>query len=173
MSGVSSRGTEFDEFVMGSAIGLKRMAIALTGDPGAAEDLVQDVLERMYVAWPQIDEPVAYARRALVNRATNRWRGRRRRPELPLEAAGQPSVADSADHHGSRDLIVRAVSSLPPRQRAVVVLRFLADLSEADTARLLGCSTGTVKSQSARALGRLRELIPAEPDPVPVMRSRP
>ncbi|HVT63609.1 MAG TPA: SigE family RNA polymerase sigma factor [Mycobacteriales bacterium] len=155
------RGSDFDDFVVASAPALLRMSIALTGDRGAAEDLLQDVLERMYVAWPRIDEPSAYARRALVNASSNRWRLRARRPEHAVAALPEVAIADSADAQSHRDELVRAVAMLPARQRAVVVLRFLEDLSEAETARALGCTTGTVKSQTARALSKLRELIPS------------
>jgi RNA polymerase sigma factor (sigma-70 family) len=113
----------------------------------------------MYVAWPRVDEPVAYARRALVNASTNRWRLRGRRPERPLADAPEPLVADRTEEHSRRDELVRAVALLPARQRAVVVLRFLEDLTEAETAQALGCTTGTVKSQTARALMKLRELV--------------
>lgn len=153
------RGSDFDGFVVAASPGLLRMSVALTGDRSAAEDLLQDVLERLYVAWPRVDDPSAYARRALVNASTNRWRLRGRRPERPLDDAPEPLVSDRTDEHGRRDELVRAVATLPGRQRAVVVLRFLADLSEAETAKLLGCSVGTVKSQTARALTKLRELI--------------
>jgi RNA polymerase sigma-70 factor (sigma-E family) len=156
---VRRRGSEFDDFVVGAAAGLQRMAIALTGDCTAAEDLVQDILVRMYVAWPRIEDPAAFARRALINAATNRWRLRGRRKEQPLSTASDPAVGDRTDEHGRRDELVRAISSLPSRQRAVVVLRFLQDMSEADTAAALGCSVGTVKSQTSRALTRLRELL--------------
>ncbi|HVT20650.1 MAG TPA: SigE family RNA polymerase sigma factor [Mycobacteriales bacterium] len=154
------RGSDFDGFVVSAAPGLLRMAIALTGERAAAEDLLQEVLERMYVAWPRIDDPLAYARRALANRSANRWRLRARRPEHTVATLPEIAVTDRADEHGARDELVRAVALLPARQRAVVVLRFLADLSETETAQVLGCSTGTVKSQSARALAKLRELIP-------------
>ncbi len=144
------------------------MAIALTGDRTAAEDLVQDVLTRMYVAWPRIDDPAAFARRALINASTNRWRLRGRRKEQPLSTAPDPSVSDRSDAHGRRDELVRAISSLPSRQRAVVVLRFLQDLPEAETAAVLGCSVGTVKSQTSRALTRLRELLAEADDREPL-----
>lgn len=156
---MTRRGSDFDDFVAGAAAGLHRMAYALTGERAAAEDLVQDVLERMFVAWPRVDEPLAYARRALVNRSANRWRSRARRREVALAEPVEIPVADTTDHHGRRDQLVRAISTLPPRQRSVVVLRFLADLSEAETAAALGCSAGTVKSQTSRALARLREVL--------------
>jgi RNA polymerase sigma-70 factor (sigma-E family) len=172
MTDVSGRGTDFDEFVLGAASDLKRMAIALTGDRSAAEDVVQDVLERMYVAWPRIDEPLAYARRALINTATNRWRRRRRHREVPLEAAPEPALVDGSEQHGHRDELLRAIAALPRGQRAVVVLRFLHDLSEAETAQTLGCSPGTVKSQSARALARLRTLVVESADSGPTLARR-
>ncbi|HTW21710.1 MAG TPA: SigE family RNA polymerase sigma factor [Mycobacteriales bacterium] len=167
ITGVQSRGEDFDQFVLGAGTGLMRMAVALTGDRTAAEDLLQDVLERMYVAWPRIDEPLAYARRSLVNASTNRWRGRGRRREIALSEAAHLTVPDRSDDHDRRDLVARAVAALPARQRAVVVLRFLCDLSEVDTASVLGCTAGTVKSQTARALARLRDLLDDASDAEP------
>jgi RNA polymerase sigma-70 factor (sigma-E family) len=153
------RGVEFDGFVIASGDRLLRAAFALTGDRGAAEDLVQDVLERLYVAWPRIADPLAYARRALVNHSHNRWRHRARHPEIALADHHDRPTADASDGHDQRDALVRAIATLPPRQRAVIVLRFLEDLSEADTARLLDCSAGTVKSHTARAIARLRDVV--------------
>lgn len=163
--GVSSQrpGAEFDAFVLGQSSSLLRAAVLLTGDPAAAEDLLQDVLERLYVAWALVDEPLPYVRRALVNSSRSRWRSRSRRPELPLLAGHDAAVADRADEGAGHDRVVRALRALPPRQRAVVVLRYLEDLSEADTAALLGCSVGTVKSQASRALARLRTQIDLTP----------
>ena len=150
------RGPEFDEFVVGASTRLLRAAFLLTGDVHAAEDLVQDVLARMYVAWPRIDDPTAYARRALTHGATNRWRSRRRRPEVPLEPShDRPGWLPDAE----RLDVLRALADLPDRQRAVVVLRFLEDASVEETARALGCTAGTVKSHTARALPRLRALL--------------
>jgi RNA polymerase sigma-70 factor (sigma-E family) len=148
----------FTEFVRDRSTALLRTAVLLAGgDRGHAEDLVQGVLERMYVRWDRIDgPPEAYARRALTHAAVNRWRTRRRRPELPLlaeDAAGRDRAADV----DLRDALVRALHTLPPRQRAVLVLRYFDDLAETDVAATLGCSVGTVKSQTSRALARLRE----------------
>lgn len=159
------RGSEFDDFVVSAAPGLLRIAVALTGERGAAEDLLQDVLERMYVAWPRIDDPLAYARRALSNASANRWRLRSRRPEYLLSEMPEAVTADATDEHGERDRLRRAITRLPARQRAVIVLRFLADLSEAETARTLGCTVGTVKSQAARALINLRRLVGDQDQP--------
>jgi RNA polymerase sigma-70 factor (sigma-E family) len=172
MKGMTRRGSDFDEFVVAAAPGLHRMAYALTGDRGAAEDLVQDVLERMYVVWPRIDEPIAYARRALVNRSANRWRSRGRRQEVALSESVDLAVLDHSDAHGRRDELVRLVATLPNRQRAVIVLRFLADLSESETAAVLGCSTGTVKSQTSRALAALRGRLDSTEHPIPARSPR-
>jgi RNA polymerase sigma factor (sigma-70 family) len=113
----------------------------------------------MYLRWARIDgSPEAYARRALVHASVNRWRGRRRRPELPLLDSDPPlSGGDDAATVDLRDALVRALLTLPPRQRAVLVLRYLDDLPETEVAVALGCSVGTVKSQASRALTRLRE----------------
>lgn len=162
---MSQRGAEFDEFVVASSQRLLRTAFALTGDRVAAEDLVQDVLEKLYVAWPRVDDPPAYARRALVNHSNNRWRTRGRRPESPLTEAHEISVADGTSRSDDHDAVVRAITTLPARQRAVIVLRFLDDLSEHDTAVALSCSVGTVKSQTSRALAKLRDVLGAD-DPV-------
>jgi RNA polymerase sigma-70 factor (sigma-E family) len=164
VSGMSERGGDFDEFVVASANRLLRSAFALTGDRTAAEDLVQDVLERLYVAWPRVDDPYAYTRRSLVNHSSNRWRHRARRPETHLSEAHTPAVTDLTGRSDDHDAIIRALATLPARQRAVIVLRFLDDLSEADTAVTLSCSVGTVKSQTARALARLREVLHSDDD---------
>lgn len=151
---------EFTDFVRGRSTALLRTAVLLTGgDRGHAEDLLQGVLERMYVRWGRIQgPPEAYARRALVHASINRWRGRRRRPELPL-LGPDPCVeaADDASRVDLRDALVRELLTLPPRQRAVLVLRYFDDLPEAEIAEALGCSVGTVKSQASRALARLRQ----------------
>jgi RNA polymerase sigma-70 factor (sigma-E family) len=151
------REAEFEEFVRGRAAALLRSAYLLTSDRHAAEDLVQEVLEQVYLRWRRIHgSPEAYARRALVNRATNRWRLRRRRPEAPLPEGRDPAGPDHADSVVAYAAVVDALRELPVRQRAVVVLRYLDDLAEAEVADLLGCSVGTVKSQASRGLARLR-----------------
>ena len=165
------RSTEdFDEFVRGRSASLMRSAYLLTGDRHAAEDLVQEVLMRMYARWRSIRKaPDAYARRALVHRAINRWRSRSRRPETALldrdEATGRDEMAGVT----ARRDVVLALRALPPRQRAVVVLRYLDDLSEAETAAVLGCGVGTVKSQASRGLARLREALTDDEAPQPAL----
>lgn len=154
--------TEFAEFVTHRSPALLRTAYLLCGgDRGAAEDLLQDVLERTYARRGRVRghlEP--YVRAALANAAANRWRGRGRRvAESPLERAAEPGVGGPEGPVADRDQVARALAALPPRMRAVLVLRFFDDLSEAATAAALGCSTGTVKSQTARGLQRMRDLL--------------
>lgn len=155
------RGAAFDDFVRARSTALLRMAYLLTGDRHAAEDLLQDVLEQIYQRWPRIHTaPEAYARRALVNRSTNRWRWRARRPEAAL---GHHDVAqgDRTEDIAVRDTVVMALRELPAQQRAVVVLRFLEDLPVAEVAEALGCSEGTVKSHTSRGLAKLRAALAA------------
>lgn len=146
----------FDDFVRSRSTGLLRIAYLLTGDRHSAEDLVQEVLEQMYVKWRRIHGmPEAYARRALVNRAANRWRRRGRRPEAPL-GGHDVAAPDHSDHVVVRDAVLDALRVLPARQRAAVVLRYLEDLPVAEVARALDCSEGTVKSSVSRGLASLR-----------------
>jgi RNA polymerase sigma-70 factor (sigma-E family) len=153
------RGADFDEFVRARTATLLRVAFLLTGDRYAAEDLLQEVLEQVYVRWHRVrGAPEAYARRALANRAANRWRGRRRRPERGFGDL-QPAVADETDAVMVRDVVLAGLRTLAPRQRAAVVLRFLEDLPVAEVARALGCSEGAVKSHTSRGLARLRQVL--------------
>lgn len=150
---------EFDDFVRGRSPALLRTAFLLTGDRGHAEDLLQEVLGQMYARWGSIRvSPEAYARKALVHRSINRWRRARRMRWGPMPD-DLPNRGDPAADLAARDEIERALMLLPARQRAVLVLRYLDDLSEADTAAALGCSPGTVKSHASRGLSRLRQLL--------------
>ncbi len=154
---------EFTDFVTHRSPALLRTAYLLCGgDRGAAEDLLQEVLERTFPRWRRIRErPEPYVRAALANAATNRWRYRARRvPEASLEWDHQhPQLAGPEQRVADRELVVHALGALPPRMRAVLVLRFFDDLSERDTATALRCGVGTVKSQTSRGLVRMRELI--------------
>lgn len=155
----ASEDRGFDDFVRGRSTALLRTSYLLTGDRGAAEDLLQGVLERVARRWTSIaNSPDAYVHRALTNAAVNRWR-RRRPADLPLLDSDHPSTPDSSDIIAVRDQLIRGLMSLPARQRAVLVLRYFDDLTEAETAHALGCSIGTVKSQASRGLGRLRALV--------------
>ena len=134
---------------------LLRTARSLTGNPSDAEDLLQTALAKTYVAWERIED-----HRALVNTRTSQWRKRKvdefACDELP-EPDPVPAGDDPAEQQALRDAMWRAVMRLPARQRAMVVLRYYEDLSEAQTAEVLGVSVGTVKSAVSRALGKLRE----------------
>ena len=158
-----SSDLSFEEFVDTGSERLLRVAVLLTGDRGAAEDLLQDVLERLYVNWPRIDDPHAYARTAMTRKVTDRWRALGRRPR---EVAWQPwhdrvgHVAhDPTTASVERAGIVAHLRRLPPRQRAVIVLRYFEDWSEERIADELDCSRGTVKSQASKGLARLRQLM--------------
>jgi RNA polymerase sigma-70 factor (sigma-E family) len=138
-----------------------RLSRLLTGDPHRAEELLQDSLVKLYQRWRRVSahgNPHAYLRRMLVNANTSRWRRGRR--EHLVEVV--PEVPDPAGvRHEPDEELRRALLSLPPHQRAVVVLRHYADLTEREVATALGCSIGTVKSQNARAMARLRERLSA------------
>lgn len=147
-----------DAFVRARLPQLLGFARALTGSEHAAADLVQDALERCLPRWPRIvkDNPDAYVRRVMINRNVSVWRKMRR--EHLTDVAPE---AGYVDRRADLDLW-QAISQLPAGQRAVVALRYYEDLSEAEIARVLGCSPGTVKSQASRALDKLRTLLPQE-----------
>ncbi|MGO8957861.1 MAG: SigE family RNA polymerase sigma factor [Streptosporangiaceae bacterium] len=148
----------FDEFVAGRGQALQRFGYALTGDWALAEDLLQTALARAYPRWSRIqgDDPEAYVRKIMVNTWSSWWR-RRWRGEVPAEQVPESAGPDSFTDVDSRQALRAALATLPPRQRAVVVLRYHQDLSEAQVAQLLGVTVGTVKSQAAKALATLRE----------------
>jgi RNA polymerase sigma-70 factor (sigma-E family) len=156
----------FDAFVEERRESLLRTAFLLTGDLGRAEDLVQTALFETFRRWPRLHQrtdPIGYARKTLVSRHIDSARRRSWR-EVPVDLSASPSpieLVGVADHDGVLDrlLIRSALLGLPPRMRAVLVLRYFDDLTEADTADLLGCSVGTVKSTAFRGLARLREVL--------------
>jgi RNA polymerase sigma-70 factor (sigma-E family) len=149
---------EFTAFVTERTHVLFRVAYALCGDQHGAEDLLQGALAKAAVKWSSISgEAEHYVRRILYRDFVNAWRWRRRRPERSMaqlpERAARPDVADEAVQ---RLHIRAALATLPPRQRAVLVLRYLEDLPEQQVAEILGCAPGTVASQASRALAKLR-----------------
>ncbi|MFD4758264.1 SigE family RNA polymerase sigma factor [Streptomyces sp. NPDC058439] len=159
----------FSSFVRARGPVLLRAARSLTANPSDAEDLLQTALTKTYVAWERIEDHRAldgYVRRALLNTRTSQWRKRKvdeyACDELPEQET--PGAPDPAEHQTLHDAMWRAVLKLPDRQRAMVVLRYYEDLSEAQTAEVLGVSVGTVKSAVSRALGKLRE----DPELAPV-----
>jgi len=159
-------GKDFDDFVRCSSPRLLRTSYLLASDRGHAEDLLQEALVRTARHWRTArSAPEAYTRRIIVNLATDRWRARQRRPpEVPfgedaevLDSRVSPDAGIGPDE---RQLIIGALRQLPYQQRAVAVLRYWDGASVAETAALLGISEGTVKSYAARAIARLRELLP-------------
>jgi RNA polymerase sigma-70 factor (sigma-E family) len=161
-----ARDEEFSAFVLARRPELLRSACLLTaGDWHSAEDLVQTALAKLYVAWPRVRRTgtqVAYAWRILVNAHIDETRRPRWRREETV--AAPPDLPDpralSAFPDGLDGGVVRAaLAALPPGMRATVVLRHWADFSVEETAQILGCSTGTVKSQTAKGIGRLRDLL--------------
>ncbi|HEX7738778.1 MAG TPA: SigE family RNA polymerase sigma factor [Marmoricola sp.] len=152
----ADRVADFDDFVAARSTHLLRTAYLLTHDHALAEDLLQAALTKSWFAWKRIDgDPEPYVRKVLFNTYATWWRrkwnGERATEELP-----DRGVPDHAGAAASGHDLWEAISRLPKRQRAVVVLRYYEDLSEAETADLLGCSRGTVKSQLSKALAKLR-----------------
>ncbi|MDR8410293.1 SigE family RNA polymerase sigma factor [Nonomuraea sp. 3-1Str] len=143
----------YQEFVLARSDRLLRTAYLLTRDWALAEDLLQESLAKAWFAWPGVAEPEAYVRRVLVTTYTSWWRRKWRR-ELPSDDL--PDVPVDGGAGRDREELWQAVGRLPARMRAVIVLRFYEDLPVAEVARLLGCAPGTVKSQTAKALAKLR-----------------
>ena len=166
---MTGRSEEFRAFALDRSLRLHQSAYLLCGDWHLAHDIVQDTLVNVYRHWSRVrqaDSPDAYVRRILINEARDRWR--RRDKAVPVADVGaEPAdavIADATDDIARRDGLLRALVELPHQQRATVVLRYLEGLSQAETAQVLGCSEGTVKSQSSRALATLRKYLEkAEP----------
>lgn len=159
----TAREDSFPEFVEASWHRLLRTAYLLTGDHGAAEDLVQSALMRSFRHWDRIerdDAPEVYVRRVMVNLNISAWRRRRvvehSVAELPERGGTAGHQADHQEAHALRDELWRTVRAMPPKMRTVFVLRYFEDLSEAEIASVMGCAVGTVKSQISRGLAKLR-----------------
>jgi RNA polymerase sigma-70 factor (sigma-E family) len=151
---------EFSDFMHGRWAQLVRLGYGLTGDLQIAEDLAQTAFARAYASWPRVRraaDPDAYVRKIVVNANLNRFRKRRVIEDL---TAAVPEVAHSGDpvgRHEDRAALIGALLQLPYGQRAVVVLRYWLDMTEAEVAAVTGCSVGNVKSQASRALAKLRD----------------
>jgi RNA polymerase sigma-70 factor (sigma-E family) len=152
---------EFLDFVAYRGTAMFRTAYALTGDRHAAEDLIQTALAKTALRWSGVHtSPEAYVRRVMYHECVSSWR-RKRFAETPLPAVlNDHATPDHSDRTLIRMSLQTALRLLAPKQRAVVVLRFLEDLSERQVADIIGCSESTVGSQTSRALARLRELAP-------------
>lgn len=152
---------EFRAYVAARSSSLLRTAYLITGNRHDAEDLLQTALAKVWLAWARIEDKRAvdaYVRRALVNTHTSRWR-RRKLDEYPTADVPEIDVWGGRDDYAARELsdaLWLALAQLPRRQRIAVVLRYYEELSEAETAAVLGVSVGTVKSTVSRALGKLR-----------------
>ncbi|MFI6779606.1 SigE family RNA polymerase sigma factor [Micromonospora sp. NPDC050276] len=164
MASKDSLEEQFREFVAARSAALLRTAYLLTGDWATAEDLLQTALTKTYLAWKRlggIEAVEPYARRVMVNTSTSWWR-RRWHGERPTEVLPERAGVDEIEQQLDRDLLWRHLRELPNRQRAVLVLRYYEDMSEAQTAALLDISPGTVKSQASRALATLRRRMGAD-----------
>ena len=155
-------GENFAAFVAASRPALLRFGHVLTGSAQEAEDLVQEALAKSLRRWRRVraDNPVAYTRRVMINTHLTRWRrwgARVRLGDVPETAADDAGLRRGEDW----DTLRRALTLLPPRQRAVLVLRYLEDLPDTTIAELLGCSPGTVRSYAARGLAALRPVLTA------------
>ena len=157
---------ELEVFLAQRGKPLLRVAVLLTGSQEAGEDLLQAALERLLRRWASISgDPEGYLRRTLYHLAADDWRqqGLWRRKHLLLRPLHPAVTQDQTDEVDRRDALVRLLLQLPSRQRAVIVLRYWEQLNEAETAAVLGCSVGAVKSATSRALTRLRNLSAGQP----------
>ncbi len=156
--------SRFEEFATEHGAGLIKLGLMVSGDRGRAEDAAQEALVRVYQRWSRLDDPLAYARRTVVNATRDDWRRAERRTRAH-DAAGRLAALNRPDDVENdvlqRDALMAALNTLPHRQRAVIVLRHLCDLTEAETAAVLGIAVGTVKSQTFDALARLRQTLDA------------
>jgi RNA polymerase sigma-70 factor (sigma-E family) len=150
--------SDYPAFVAACWTRLLRTAYLLVQDWAAAEDLTQAALVKAWLAWPRLDDnPEAYVRKIIVTTHVSWWRRRWRHRELSTgQPPERPHAASATDAVDERDAVWRALGRLPAGQRAVVVLRYFEDRTEAQVAGIMGCSAGTVKSQTSRALARLR-----------------
>ncbi|WP_055717313.1 SigE family RNA polymerase sigma factor [Streptomyces torulosus] len=160
-----ARDEEFQSFLVGRWPRLMRTAFLLTGERHAAEDLVQTTLEQVYAAWRRVastDDPDAYVRRVMINAHARRHRRRLKEFLAPrTDSDLVPEVPDSGDRIAQADdrgALLTALSQLSPRQREAVVLRYWEDLSESQAAEAMGCSVGSVKSNAAKGLAKLRAI---------------
>lgn len=154
----------FTEFVAARSAALHRTAYLMVGERGLAQDLLQEALTKTYVAWPRLRDPSraeAYTRKAITTTAISWYRRKGWTAERP---GAEPREVARPGHEGEvteRDWLWRALMDLPPRQRAALVCRFYEDLSEAQTAEVMGCAPGTVKSQVSAGLVKLRRSVTA------------
>jgi RNA polymerase sigma-70 factor (sigma-E family) len=162
------RDADFSAYLAARQPALLRTAYLLTGNRADAEDLLQTSLAKLYLAWDRVREREAvdgYVRRIMVNENSSLWRRAWKRRELSVEEVPDRAGQQDRAEEGAADALWSFVQTLPRKQRAVVVLRYYEELSEAETAAVLGISVGTVKSQCSRALAALRARAPRSIDP--------
>lgn len=161
-----NRDAEFTDFVADHGARLLRTACLVTGDTHLGEDLLQTALAKAYGSWSKVrdaDHPVAYVRRLMINTHLG-WVRRLTNTERPLERFHDAGTGDHQSAHAETDEMRRALLRLSPRVRTAVVLRYFEDLSEAETAQVMGCSRSTVNNHVSRGLAALRELLAPERD---------
>jgi RNA polymerase sigma-70 factor (sigma-E family) len=167
---------EFKAYAAARMRDLRRTAFLLCGDWHHADDVVQTVFTKLYISWDKVqrhDRLDGYVRTMLVRATFDRRRRLSWRRELSSAALPETEATTTASSVEDRLVLFDALAKMPPRQRAVVVLRFWQDLDVTETAHLLGCTEGTVKSQSARGLAKLRELLAPEPAPAELTKGQP
>ena len=153
---------DFGEFVAARSPELLRLAYVLTGDQHAAEDLLQSALTKAAAHWGRIHgEPEGYVRRILYREQVGWWRRRARRPEIAMARVPELPARDEVAGVETRLALRDALLALPPGKRVMLVLRYLEDLSEGQVADILGCSVGTVRSQTHKAIAQLRSVLPS------------
>lgn len=160
----STDTAEFEGFVHACAPSLIRLSYALCGDLGRAQDAAQTAFERVYQRWGKISDPWAYARRVAVNSTHDGWRSFTSRVTVGLQGDHPRFSFDPMEATNDKDEIIRALRELSHAQRAVLVLRYWQDLTEAETAAALGVSVGTVKTHGHRAMQRLRRILDVQGD---------
>ena len=161
----SARKSQFEAFAEAQEAGLYRLAYSLCGNRERSEDAVQEALAQIYQRWTRVQDPLAYARRVAVNAARADWHRSRRQTDVTEALAREPVTEPTPpqDLLLERDALMVAVDRLPDNQRAVIVLRYGSQLSEAETAAVLEMPLGTVKTHSRRGLARMREMLSAVP----------
>jgi len=164
----ADRDADFSAYLAARQPALLRTAYLLTGSRADAEDLLQTSMAKLYLAWDRVREREAvdaYARRIMVNEHNSLWRRAWKRQEIAVDEVPEREAHEDRYDDGRDAALWSFVQSLPRRQRAIVVLRYYEELSEAETADVLGISVGTVKSQCSRALAALRARAPQSLDP--------
>jgi RNA polymerase sigma-70 factor (sigma-E family) len=166
VTSTSDKDAEFSDYMAARQPSLLRTAYLLTGDRHTAEDLVQTALAKLYLSWDKVQRRElvdGYVRRILVNEHNSMWRRAWKRKEVTTDALPEPDWVTDRTDDGQGAALWEFVQGLPKKQRAVIVLRYYEDLSEAETAQILGISVGTVKSQASRALAGMRARVHTNP----------